>query len=68
MKDTRKSITQFGWFCDCILKGELTPLQRDEIQRARDDHLSVFSQPPSELHKHSDNLERQQETIEDRWN
>ena len=68
MEGIRKSIIHFVWFCDCLLKGELTPLQRHEIQTARGDHLSILDQPSSEIDRCIVDLKRQQRVIEDHWN
>ena len=67
MESIRKSLLHFAWFCDCLLKGELTPLQRHEIEKARGDHLSILEQPSLEINRRIDDLQRQQRVIEDHW-
>lgn len=50
------------------MKGELTPLQRHEIQKARHDHLVILDQSSSEINTCIDDLKRQQKAIEAHWN
>ena len=68
MEDIQKSITRFISCCEGLLKGELTPLLRSEIEKAYNNHLSVRQLSLAEITHHVHDLKSQQKSIENHWN
>ena len=68
MEDDTSSMTRFISCCEALLKGELTPLLRCEIEKAYSNHLSVRQLPLAEIALHVDDLKSQRNSIESHWN
>ena len=68
MEVNTKSITRFISCCEGLLKGELTPLLRYEIEKAYNNHLSVRQLSLAEIAQHVNDPKSQRESIESHWN
>ena len=68
MDEVTNSIQRFISCCEVLLKGELTPLLRHEIEKAYSNHLSVRQLPLAEIALHGDDLKSQRKSVESHWN